>query len=164
MSFLVTCDNCGYLKEVKTSADILQLKNTAWLCPRCGTKTTKEVRKTEATYQQKVSRVQEKGAEKRYGARRQAASGALGGVKGDLRIPGKLRVECKTTEAKSFSLKLSELEKIEREASFGELPVFEVEFRTAQPAKRYVVLPYWVYDTLMEKSNGSELNNDSRRP
>ena len=58
-------------------------------------------------------------------------------------------MECKLTRAKSFSLKLAELEKLEREAA-GEDPVFEIEFQGVYPHKRYVVMPGWLYDQFRE--------------
>ena len=94
------------------------------------------------------SRDQEKRAAKHYGARRQKASGAIPGVKGDLRDPGRLRGECKFTRAASYTLKLEELRKLELEANYAELPVFEIEFQNNPPFKRYVVLPQWAFDQL----------------
>jgi hypothetical protein len=69
-------------------------------------------------------------------------------VKGDVQVKGKLRMECKCTRASSYSLKRELLEKIEKEAEFGENPAFEIEFQDALPHKRYVVLPGWRYDQL----------------
>jgi len=94
------------------------------------------------------SRAQEKRAAKRYGGRRQAASGSQPGAKGDVRAMGRMRGECKFTRAASFSLKLEELRKIEQEAAAGEVPVFEIEFQTGFPSRRYVVLPGWAFDQM----------------
>ena len=62
-----------------------------------------------------------------------------------------MRGECKFTSNKSFSLKLEELIKLERESSGGEHPLFEIEFQGGRPFKRYVVLPDWVYASLITK-------------
>ena len=83
---------------------------------------------------------------KKLGAKRQKASGALPGAKGDLRKTGSMRGECKLTRAKSFSLKLADLVKIENEAELGENPAFFIEFQCQNPPKRYVVLPEWLYE------------------
>ena len=83
---------------------------------------------------------------KLMGAKRQKASGSLSGAKGDIRKVGVLRGECKFTRAKSFSLKLEELKKIELEVGAGENPAFFIEFQCQQPPKRYVVLPEWLYE------------------
>lgn len=95
----------------------------------------------------KRSQAQEKRAAKREGGYVQPASGALSGAKGDVRAPG-IRMECKFTRAKSFSLKLEELMKIEGEANANEKPVFEIEFQGVHPPRRYVVLPGYVWDQL----------------
>ena len=59
-----------------------------------------------------------------------------------------MRGECKFTRAQSYTLKLEELRKLELEAGYGELPMFEVEFQHNLPFKRYVVLPEWAYSQL----------------
>lgn len=105
-----------------------------------------------ATDDQKRSRDQEKRVAQREGGKRQAGSGSVSGVKGDVRAIGKVRSECKFTRAASFRLKLIELLKIEREASGSELPVFDIEFQRGLVHRRYVVLPEWVYETLMHES------------
>ena len=56
------------------------------------------------------------------------ASGA-GNQKGDVRVKGKFRVECKATTKKEYLATLSVLDKIKQEAlSFGETPVLQVDF------------------------------------
>lgn len=82
--------------------------------------------------QKRISRMQEKRVAAALGGKTQANSGAtrLGGG-GDVRVIGETRVECKFTEASSFSLKLTELKKLQKEAiSALEEPVFNFEFRT----------------------------------
>ncbi len=102
---------------------------------------------------QKTSKAQEKRAARRIGGSVQPASGALSGAKGDVRKPFDTRMECKFTRKKSFALKLEELLKIEREASSGEKPVFEIEFLSNPTSHRYVVIPGWVYDQLTGDQN-----------
>ena len=88
----------------------------------------------------KRSKVQERKAAKSYGGRVQPASGALAGAKGDFREKGVVRGECKLTRKESFSLKLKELLKVEKEATGVETPLFEVLFDGVYPKRRYVVL------------------------
>lgn len=60
--------------------------------------------------------------------RRMKGSGAWDGAKGDMRSDD-FTVESKATEANSYSLKLEELRKIEREATAtGRRPAFAVQF------------------------------------
>jgi hypothetical protein len=106
--------------------------------------------RTGKTDSQKRSQAQEKRAAKRTGARVQPASGAMSDAKGDLRKRGELRIECKLTRAKSFTLKREDLEKLESETAGGELPVFEIEFQDRLPYKRYAILPGWLYDYYRE--------------
>jgi hypothetical protein len=60
-------------------------------------------------------------------------------------------VECKETTRKSFSLKLEELMKIEKEARGGEQPLFEVQFQGVHPVKTYVVLPVSEYQAMVDE-------------
>jgi hypothetical protein len=55
----------------------------------------------------------------------------------------------KETTAKSFSLKLAELQKLERESHLGERPLFLIEFQCVSPPKRYAVVPEWVLEGLI---------------
>ena len=119
------------------------------MCEKCrGSELVVVPGKCRRSDNQKRSQTQEKHAAKRYGARRQKASGAIPGVKGDLRDPGRLRGECKLTRAASYTLKLEELRKLEHESTAGEIPMFEIEFQNNPPFKRYVVLPQWAFDQL----------------
>ena len=124
-----------------------------WSCPYCRAnlmETGGPPDKKGRSDNQKRSKKQEEGVANRTGSRRQKASGSLSGAKGDVRAQGKMRGECKFTRAKSFSLKLEELKKIERETGNEEIPAFFIEFQCQQPPGRYVVVPEWVYLTLTE--------------
>jgi hypothetical protein len=99
----------------------------------------------------KRSKDQEKRAAKRWNARGQPGSGAMDHTKGDVRKKGVLREECKFTLAKSYTIKLEELLKIEREASGDETPFLEIEFQGIHPYRRYCILPEWALQSLMEK-------------
>jgi ribosomal protein L44E len=147
---------CGQCKqEVQVESTIFNVRRRKSLphaCPYCSVDlvTHGQPVKKGKSDSQKRSRAQEKRAAKRIGGRVQPASGA-GRAKGDVRAAGRVRMECKLTRANSFSLKLADLEKIERETSRGEMPIFEVEFQGTHPRKRYAVIPGWMLDQLLEE-------------
>jgi uncharacterized protein YbaR (Trm112 family) len=97
------------------------------------------------------SRQQETRAAKRIGGRVQPASGSrpAKGAKGDIRKKGVIRGECKFTLAKSYSLKLEDLMKLEKQGGGLEKPMFEIEFQRAYPRRRYVVLRGEDFDALI---------------
>lgn len=76
------------------------------------------------------SLLQERRVAKDLGGKVQPGSGAPDFYKSDVRKIGDVRVECKTTGAKSYSLKLHELEKIKAEAVEGGLEswAMQIEF------------------------------------
>lgn len=146
----VRCWDCGHVWETT----FLSLKlDPVRQCPECRFFATPEVLRGRGVRNDNRERslTQEKKAEQRYGARRQPASGAMPHAKADLRDPGRVRVECKFTRAKSFTLKLEDLLKLEREKAGDEHPVFEIEFQCEKPFKRYVVIPQWLYSHLTEE-------------
>ena len=80
----------------------------------------------------RISKQQENRAASDLGGRVQAASGAtrLGGG-ADVRVQGKIRVECKVTEKNSYIVKREELLKLSRQAMKTlEIPVFQFAFRS----------------------------------
>ena len=93
----------------------------------------------------KISQRQEKKAAEDVGGRVQAGSGnvKLGGG-GDVRDPGKIRVECKYTEFDSYSLKYETMHKIKKHALEGglEAPVLQLAFSKFGRMKRYAVVPW----------------------
>jgi len=140
------CNNCQI--RVDATPQVVAIRRRAGLfpmCGACGEQTVCVYPKSGRTDSQRRSKLQEKRAAKRVGGRVQPASGA-GRAKGDVRVPGELRMECKLTRASSYSLRLDLLQKIERECTTGEKPIFEIEFQGVFPTKRYVVLPGWLYD------------------
>jgi hypothetical protein len=124
-------------------------------CPNCGKELIATncvvARKKGTTVLKKRSEDQERRAAGRYGGRVQPASGALDHCKGDLRDKGVSRGECKFTLAKSYSIKLEELRKIESEVKGDEVPFLEIEFQGVHPSKRYVILPDWAFQSLLQK-------------
>ncbi len=79
----------------------------------------------------RISLQQEKRAASDLGGRTMAASGALpmgGGA--DVRLMGKIRLECKFTEKNFYSLKVIELRKLRKQAEkVLEMPVLQFAFR-----------------------------------
>lgn len=91
----------------------------------------------------KKSMKQEDRLAKKLGGRRQKASGALPGNRGDVRMP-ELLAEAKRTDKKSISIKLSYLEKISKEAvSCDCVPAVAIEFGDTPPLveKDWVMVP-----------------------
>lgn len=94
--------------------------------------------------QKRISRQQEQRVAKSLDGRTQAASGAtrLGGG-GDVRAPG-MRVECKFTEKISYSLKLSDWEKVRNHAIKSlEQPIMQIGFCRMGRFDLYAVIQ-WV--------------------
>lgn len=94
------------------------------------------------------SRKQEAEVAARLGGRLTIASGALD-TKGDVRVKRVMRVECKTTTKKSFSVTREMLGKIEEAAlSAGEVPAMVIEFLTpkGKPESACAIVPMWVLD------------------
>ncbi len=74
--------------------------------------------------------------------------------KGDVRFKDVVRLEQKTTTAKSFRVTRDMLDKIETEAvSCGEMPVFEIEFLSekGQVEGKLYVVPDYVLQELVDK-------------
>lgn len=98
------------------------------------------------------SRRQEDSVAEDLGGRRQKASGAMKGAKGDVRLKGKARVECKLTTKDSYRVTLQELSKIRGEAAFPEVPVMMLEFVEKASGKgfeRWAVVPWgWAAEHL----------------
>lgn len=93
---------------------------------------------------------QEKEIAKRIGGRTTLASGSRA-EKGDCRKKGIIRVECKTTSHKSFSITLEMIDKIEEAALSGdEMPVILVEFNSGgRKIREVAVVPSYVLDMLV---------------
>lgn len=76
---------------------------------------------------------------RRVGGRVTANSGA-GHDKGDVKVPGLLREEDKTTEKASYVLKLADLRKVAAAARGDEIPIMRIAFED-DLRQQYVVLP-----------------------
>lgn len=93
---------------------------------------------------------QERATAKRAGGVAVPQSGA-GIVKGDVRVSGIARIECKTTTRKSYAIKPELVDKLESAClGAGEIPIVEIEF--LGPRKRTLcVVPHYVLDMLTER-------------
>lgn len=104
---------------------------------------------------QRASRKQEARVAQALGGRTTAGSGAVASPsqKGDVRVQGKLRVECKTTAQKSYALTRETWKKIQAEAGmFGETPVMQVEFQgQAGMNTKLAVLDWYTFEHLRDQ-------------
>jgi hypothetical protein len=95
--------------------------------------------------QKRMSQKQEVDIALELSASVQKASGALAGMKGDIRKKGVVRVEAKYTEANSFVLKLAELDKVAGECHGRERPVLVLDFKekgTGKMKGRFAVVHF----------------------
>ena len=94
----------------------------------------------------------EKAVAKRIKGKRVPGSG-IGRRKGDVRIEGVCRIECKNTQAKSFSVTRKMLDTVEHAAICNdEIPMVQIEFLDKQGNKEYgcVVVPDWALEVLLD--------------
>lgn len=155
----VVCTKCGHRFTIRELIGTVSIVG----CPKCGGRVEPGNASTAVikgrTDSQKRSRRQEKKAAERYGGRAQPGSGSIDTVKSDVRDAGVSRGECKLTRAKSYSLKLELLNKIEAEAVGEELPYMEIEFQGVNPHRRFVVMPAWAFETLLERSRSGNTDD-----
>lgn len=143
------CSACGEASAIHPAFLGSPLGEKSLSCPHCKSKSLSRIKGGAGRSEsQKRSRKQEKRVAKKFGGSTTPASGAAS-VKGDIRNAFVSRTECKSTKAKSYSLKLAELQKIASEAEHGEDPIFHIEFAGQHPPQSFVVLPEWVYERLL---------------
>lgn len=100
------------------------------------------------------SLTQEKQRAKELGGYATRGSGA-GREKGDVRKKGVLRLECKTTSAKSFRVTQEMIDKIEEAAlTHDEVPAIEVEFlnESGKPYRSVTIIPTYAFTELFDAS------------
>jgi Holliday junction resolvase len=98
------------------------------------------------------SAIQERQAANRLGGSVTRGSGSGAHDKGDVQIKGLAKVECKTTQYKSFSVTADLIDKIESHAlQAGELPVMEIEIDNAGKPRTVYVMPQWAVDMLLQR-------------
>lgn len=81
----------------------------------------------------------EKRAAKKLRGRQTPASGSLAFNKADV-FNDAVRMECKTTENKSYSLKKELLLKVANETEHGKIPVFNIQFESEEGHLNYYVV------------------------
>lgn len=141
-----------YLQEVKNGVVLRvhgPLKNKQAIA--LDTRYEKEETKSDAKRLRKTATQQEDRIARDIGGRRQPASGALDAFKGDVRKVGIHRIEAKFTYSKSYKLERSTLEKIEYEASPGELPCVVIDFMEKRTRTRSMSLVVLRYETWLQK-------------
>ena len=97
----------------------------------------------------------EKRAIKKFAGKAIPNSGAMWFAKGDFNIPmafcgfNSILVQNKSTDKKSYSLKLVDLVEIENQAlTEDKAPMFRVEFNKA---RSYMLLPEWLFKAMLEQ-------------
>jgi hypothetical protein len=118
-------------------------------------KTTERRSHNIAKRQKRTSRRQEDDIAENLGGRRQPGSGAIEGVKGDVRIYGRYRAEAKYTRNKSYRVTREELNKIRGECSGHETPLFVIDFvdpDTGRNPDRWVLMPFHRFKELDDKA------------
>lgn len=108
--------------------------------------------------QRAKSMAQENRVAKNVGGKRQKASGALPGVRGDVKSV-ELLGECKRTDKKSISITLEYLAKITKEASYyNKIPCVAIEIESPPKFvnRDWVLLPAGFVQELLEAYRGRE--------
>lgn len=91
---------------------------------------------------------QEKRVAKQVGGRTTIASGQTPIDKGDVRSDT-VRVECKYTDKKSYTLKVDDLVKVAAQSTGDQIPLFYIEFR--ENGEAYYVVPEAWFLQLLER-------------
>lgn len=98
------------------------------------------------------------------GGKRQVGSGAVPGIKGDVRVRGELRIESKITTKGSYRVELELLNKIRSECHGTERPAFIVSFvdkDTHREIDRWVLQPYEDWHSLVEHKRSTSGSDPS---
>lgn len=106
----------------------------------------------------KKSMAQENRVAKATGGRRQKASGALPGSKGDVRSVEMLN-ECKRTDKKSISISIEYLQKITQEAAFyNKVPSVAIEIESPPKFvnRDWILVPAGFFNELIEVYRGGQ--------
>ena len=98
----------------------------------------------------------EKQAAKKIRGRQTMASGALSFSKADV-FNDLVRMECKTTEKQSYSVKKELLLKVAGETEHGKIPVFNIQFEgTSSNLNYYIIDEGWFLELLELWRNNNE--------
>ena len=112
----------------------------------------------EKKQRKRKSMAQENRVAKATGGRRQKASGALPGSKGDVRSVELLN-ECKRTDKKSISITIEYLQKITQEAAFyNRIPSVAIEIESPPKFvnRDWILVPAGFFNELIEVYRGGK--------
>lgn len=145
------CSVCqGLLKEWALGKDKCQTCGRTWARRRAGPASS-HPDKTKSRSYRKQSDKQEKRVARDVGGRTTIASGQTPIDKADVRS-SLVRVECKYTDKKSFTLKVADLLKVAEQATGDQIPLFYIEYREAGEGY-YVVPESWFLQLLETHKN-----------
>lgn len=155
------CSYCG-------SSDVIKWYGKRYKCNHCTRVTLISVPKKPVKRRKKpknINRIRsdkhERRVAKSLNMRQTIASGSMFFDKGDLSSDNS-RVECKTTEKKSYTLKLQTLRKIIAETRPGDVPILNIEFQTERRSERFCIIPEDWFQELWENYNDEEEDSDNR--
>ena len=123
-----------------------------YICPRCKAtykRTDVEVASAYRNLNKEKSDRHEKKAAKKIRGRQTPASGAMAFNKADV-YSDLVRMECKTTEKRSYSLKKELLLKVAGETEHGKMPVFNVRFEEESGNLNYYIIDEGFFLELLE--------------
>ena len=146
------CDACGS-NSALTTRITSGTSVSQWLCRSCEMSGVAfvlqpTVRQPVTKQMKRTSDRQELKIAKAVGGQKQKASGSMAHAKSDVRKHGVLRVEAKYTQARSYTVKLRDLEKIRSECVGREEPAFQITFMdnsNLHPIDEWVLIPFAVW-------------------
>jgi len=151
------CSMCSRTQEVTrfTISTNHGVESTPWHCDRCLSQQGEVSVDIEpppppksgppSRRVQKASRRNERITADSLGGRTTPGSGNQPGMKGDVRVRGRFRIENKDSYSNQFILKTSILDKIRGECGGGETPAVVVTFMekmTHRPLDRWAIIPF----------------------
>ena len=130
------CPSCG--RQLSKSAGIVP----QYWCNNCKQgyrKAEVEIRTKYRNLNREKSDKHEKKAAKKIRGRQTIASGAMPHSKADV-FNSLVRMECKTTEKQSYSIRKDLLLKVANETEHGKIPVFNVQFEEQTGNLNYYII------------------------
>lgn len=138
-----SCAECGHSLVKRWSR---------YLCKRCNIEYKKsevEIKSSFRNLNKEKSDRHEKKAAKKIRGRQTPASGAMAFNKADV-YSDLVRMECKTTEKQSYSIKKELLLKVAGETEHGKIPVFNVRFEQESGDLNYYIIDEGFFLELLE--------------
>ena len=140
------------VKPCKECGRFLVKRRSRYLCASCKVEYKKsevEVKSSFRNLNREKSDRHEKRAAKKIRGRQTPASGAMAFNKADV-YSDIVRMECKTTEKKSYSLKKELLLKVAEETERGKIPVFNIRYEDESGNLNYYVIDEGFFLELLE--------------